>query len=133
MSSISLEEYKKMIYKFAYSYSCRYHLDRSEVLSQGYLIFVEAMNSYDESRAKFSTYLWENLNNRLNKYCEMECKNWTDTMVLDSDYPFVSGIEDFREIDSELVMENSKKMLSFEAKQILEYIINREWEKEVVS
>lgn len=68
-----LNDYKNMINKKAWYFTKRvkgyHHKDTFEDFqAQGYLIFCEALESFDESRASFSTYLYKLLTVNLNEY-----------------------------------------------------------------
>lgn len=129
MASVSFEDYKPMILDFAYKYSRKYHLEQDDVISQGYLIFVEAAKKFDETRAKFSTYLWSRLFFYLSTYCSEQCY-YSSKSIFETEEEFDYWLED--EIrtcpDLDLDKEFNVKLLSDEAKQVLQYIIYRDWE-----
>ncbi|WP_161628802.1 sigma-70 family RNA polymerase sigma factor [Thalassobacillus devorans] len=56
-----LEKYKLMIYKFIHKYP---YLDKEELYQEGLITLYETMETFQESRSSFSTYLYYKLNYR---------------------------------------------------------------------
>lgn len=64
------ENYKKMIQNRARHYNQKNSsIEIEELISEGNLIFVQACQKFDASRAKFSTFLWRCLTNGLLAFC----------------------------------------------------------------
>lgn len=71
-NTIKFEDYKNLIYKEAWKYSRMYNKELGDLISEGYIIFTEVVEKYDESRGvKFSTYLQFCLR-KLIDYCKKE-------------------------------------------------------------
>jgi hypothetical protein len=64
-------QFLPMIEKACWHYSKKYKIDHSEIEGQGYLIFCEALKTFDKSKACFSTHLTNELQ-RLEGYCKKE-------------------------------------------------------------
>jgi len=56
-----LRKCEGMIIHKALSVARTYGLDYEELISDAYVLFIEAMLKYDEERGKFSTFLWHKL------------------------------------------------------------------------
>jgi hypothetical protein len=54
-------DYEKLVAEIVGRYSRKFRIDREELESEAYLIFVESQASFDSSRAVFSTWLTHNL------------------------------------------------------------------------
>jgi hypothetical protein len=68
-----LSKYRNMIRRAAWDAAKSWGLDFDDVESQGYLVFMEALELYEEGRASFSTHLFSRLRT-LNDYCEREVR-----------------------------------------------------------
>ncbi len=56
-----LPKYEPMIRKIAWRVAKRYELDFEDIVQEGYAIFVDACERYDDSKASFSTFLTHRL------------------------------------------------------------------------
>lgn len=127
-----LEQFKKhqkMLEKAAWVSAKTWHIDIEETRSQAYLIFCEAMEKYDPTRAKLSTYLYGQLQ-MLNDYC---AKQKTEELGTTDDLTFeIVGTNVFGHQYAEMAnaMERLETALelSRDAQEILSAIIGREWE-----
>jgi hypothetical protein len=70
-STKQFNQFRPMVEKAVRKYSKKYHLDFTEIEGQGYLIFCEALEKLDPSKASFFTYLFNELD-RLDQYCRKE-------------------------------------------------------------
>lgn len=135
-------QFLPMIEKAIWNYHKKYRLDRLEIESQGYLIFCEALKTFDKSKGCFSTHLTNELQ-RLEHYCKMEFrKNNKDLQRIKSkgrgygkniyvnriDIPINISYCVFDKVITKMDYEIS---LSQDAKEIVEYICSREWETDL--
>lgn len=139
----SFDDCKNMIYKLAMDRWFKMKKNRPEVefddvLGEAYLIYAWCLQNYDCTKdTKFSTYLYMQLRGRLCDYYNFtfaymdlyENHNANKDDVDSNAYEdsIVSG--DY-EIDKETeeLYETAKEQLSFEANEVLRYILSREWE-----
>ena len=139
----SLDNCKNMIYKLAMDRWFRMKKNRPEVefddvLSEAYLIYAWCLQNYDNSKnTKFTTYLYMQLRGRLCDYY-----NFTFSyMDLYENYAIKSDSFDDNSYEDLIVSGNyeldeetedlyvlAKEELSFEANEVLGYILSRDWE-----
>lgn len=141
-STNMLTDYINMVKKITWKYSKKYHYDYEELESQAYLVFCEALKKHDSSLASFSTYLYIELQ-RLSYYCVKQLKRkkmitkekiigkrgtgktiWHNVIDIDS----VTVVYDFDIFERILDKLDYEISLSNDAKDILQYILSREWE-----
>jgi hypothetical protein len=69
-------QYKKMIQKVASFYSRKYRMPLEELMAEGNLIYYEYFKKYSahDYNCKFSTFLYNNLRNKLSFYCRKSLK-----------------------------------------------------------
>lgn len=79
MNKAEMESYyyshQKLIASVAWKMSAAYPVEIDELISQGNLIFMETLHRYQKDRAKFSTFLTQNLYQHLTEFCQQET-NW---------------------------------------------------------
>jgi hypothetical protein len=80
-----LTKYRDMVRSAAWGAAKAWGLDFDDVEAQGYLVFMEATERYEEGRASFSTFLFNRLKT-LNDYCEREVKLRGKTMPILEEY-----------------------------------------------
>ena len=118
-------DYRAMIENAAWNASRIFKMDIEDIRSQSYLIFCEAVASFDPNKASFSTHLYTRLRT-INDYCvsqqrrnntpefpTMEAGIWWDHW-----YAFTDALERLE----------SRLELSADAQEILAFILGREWE-----
>ena len=119
-----LHQFDGMINSRARKYSNIFGMEFDEVLGEAYYIFVKSCDEYDERLACFSTFLHNNLERSLPKFCE---KNTGFGIVMDwpeDIYEQYTGIMDDHE---ELYFLNEKlNTLSSMAKKIIDIIFTPE-------
>lgn len=99
-----------------------YRLEKEDLEAQAYYIFCECINTYDKSKASFSTYLYKGLKDKLSNYCRLQAKRFHKFLEDDFvEYSFNTFLKTMEVIDSKI-------SLSEDAKVILDYIISRRWE-----
>lgn len=96
-------------------------------MAQGYLIFVEALQRFDSTRAQFSTFLYHRLR-LLNDYCSNQNKKKSldissSEMILD-EFWFC----DFDIFASTMDRIDAISKLSVDSQKVLQYILHRDWE-----
>jgi hypothetical protein len=130
-----------MVEKAVWKYSKRYHLDFAEIEGQGYLIFCEALKKLNPNKASFSTYLYNELN-RLDNYCKNEYRKnlksvqrikkcshgYGKNLFINRLYPEMNDVCDYNVFEKVLDKMDYEISLSDDAKDILQYILSREWE-----
>jgi len=67
---IRLESYVNMIRSRAWNYAKSYGMDYDDVEAEGFKVYAICLGKFNPGKASFSTYLFNNLNGRLNDYCE---------------------------------------------------------------
>lgn len=135
MKNSLFEKYVDLIRKRAHEYSKKHNIDYSEMESQGFLIYCECLEKYDPDKAKFTTYLYIQLN-RLNDFAktykrqkglylqdyfnpEHEVEDYEERMISkDYDLP---KLKDF--------LNEAKEELSSDAFNLLLWILKREWQE----
>lgn len=122
------EKYINLIRKSAHHYSSIFNIEYEELEAQGFLIYCECLNSYDITKASFSTHLMSELR-RLKDYCEALGKHdWHKGYSIDDetknpDLPF-------NELPSlENLLESASGCLSEFAYKVFAWILGRDWEK----
>jgi len=130
---IGLEEfnkYKKLIWQKCHYYSKKYHVDYDEVESQAYFIFTIALQKYNPSISKFSTFLVSELQ-WLQNFCQRQNKletEFSEEIDFDSfQAREEGGLENFVKVQSRIESELSLSPLALE---IVQYILYGDWEKE---
>jgi RNA polymerase sigma factor (sigma-70 family) len=63
------ETNENLIYSRAWHYSKKYNIDFEELKSEGYRIFCEAVERFEQKRSKFSTFLFHRLRT-IEDYCQ---------------------------------------------------------------
>lgn len=137
MKKTQFEKYVDLIRKRAHEYSEKYNIDYSEMESQGFLIYCECLEKYDPEKAKFTTYLYIQLN-RLNDFAKTY-KRQEGFYLQDYFNPdYSQDIEDYEErmisrnYDLPKIMDflkEAKQELSEDAFKLIVWIIKREWEE----
>lgn len=64
-----------LVKKIALSFHQTTGLELQELISQGYLIYLESMNGWDPKKGKFSTYMWYCLSSGFKNYLLQENKH----------------------------------------------------------
>jgi hypothetical protein len=141
-SSRQFNQFRSMVEKAVWKYSRKYHLDYSEVQGQGYLIFCEALEKLNPDKASFSTYLFNELN-RLDNYCKCEyrknkksvqrikhnhIRGYGHNIFINRLYVEETIKYDYKVFEKVLNKIDYEISLSDDAKDILQYILLREWE-----
>jgi hypothetical protein len=141
-STKQFNQFRPMVEKAVWKYSKKYHLDFTDVEGQGYLIFCEALEKLDPSKASFSTYLFNELE-RLEQYCKKEYRKnnksiqrikvarkrgYGHNIYINRLYPDNSTIYNYSIFEKVLDKMDYEISLSDDAKDILQYILSREWE-----
>lgn len=139
MKKTQFEKYVDLIRKRAHEYSEKYNIDYSEMESQGFLIYCECLEKYDPEKAKFTTYLYIQLN-RLNDFARTYNRQRGDLI---QDY-YKNQIQDQEEnsnAEEEIISRNydlpkvldflkeAEQELSEDAFKLIVWIIKREWEE----
>lgn len=82
MSEITYEQYENMIFKLANKYATE-NLEFDDLVQEFGLVFLTCQKHFDDSKGKFSTYLWVSCSN---KASELRRKNYAKfTLSLDYD------------------------------------------------
>jgi hypothetical protein len=141
-STKQFNQFRPMVEKVVWKYSKKYHLDYEEISGQGYLIFCEALEKLDPSKASFSTYLFGELD-RLDQYCRKEyrknkksvqrikhskVRGYGHNIYINRLYPDNTTIYNYSIFEKVLDKMDYEISLSDDAKDILRYILSREWE-----
>lgn len=126
-------KYQNLIRSVAWKYAKAWDMDVTEVESEGYLIFMEILDTFDESRnIQFSTYLYHSLR-KLQDFCAKYTKGWRETLPLWDESAVTS---DYAENRPDLSFDCFCRMLdrteaatylSEDAKEILTYLLSEDW------
>ena len=96
MRRIEYKHYERLIYFKAYSFSAATQVPFDELVSQGNLIFCEAQQDFDPSRAKFSTWLYRRLDQGLSNfsknYFHASWHDWSVALSKESEYPEIVDV-----------------------------------------
>lgn len=120
------EIYVNAIRKCAHHYADIYNIDYDELEAQGYLIYCEALESYDPSKSKFITHLMSELRGlgnyarSLYKHERYGAYSLDDTFV-EFESNALPGLDEILEIGN-----NSLSKIAYE---VFEWILKRSWEK----
>jgi DNA-directed RNA polymerase specialized sigma subunit len=68
-------ENTKLIRKIAWSFATRTGVDFRELLAEANLAYLEALQTYDPSKSKVSTHVWNCVNGSLKNYIAQEVKH----------------------------------------------------------
>ena len=116
----NIENYKLIIFKLAHSFHRSTGLDFDDLVAQGNLIFCQVQHKYKaKNKARFSTYFYRCLVNRLIKYSKKQVVHHK----LCSHKP----VEEHHYLKSKNTKHNfvvRKLDLSKEAKQVIEVLLN---------
>ena len=92
---MNYKNYKNLIRKQAWAIAKKHHYDFEELYSEGCLIFVEAQKRYKRNKGKFSTYLYIDLNYRLENYIKKNKKDYVSIDIyLEEDKLDVNKIDE---------------------------------------
>jgi len=93
---IQFDNYVRMIRKWAWKYSKEYRIEYSDVESQGFLIYCNAIQNHKPEKASFSTHLHINLRGRLKDYCTAEKAKKAQDIAIDD---FIQNIASIGKAD----------------------------------
>lgn len=137
------KQFLPMIEKAVWHYSRKYHLERSDLEGQAFLIFCEALKTFDKEKASFSTYLTRTLNIKLSSYCIttnkrkyniLRCKESNRRGYGKTNYIKLESTNDILEccsydiFDKVITRMDYEMSLSNDAKEIVDFIVSRKWE-----
>lgn len=72
---IQIENYDRLIHKMAWKYGQKWNVDESDMYSEGLYIFVLTLNKFEKGQdCKFVTYLYHQLQGKLDKYGNRETR-----------------------------------------------------------
>jgi hypothetical protein len=136
MEETEFENCKNLIYKLAlkeFDRNCvkRPDVEFDDLLSEGYLIYSWCLKNYDSTKnTKFTTYLYIQLRGKLHDFYNFAFRKldlYDDSTTKDGD-SYVENItaKDYNINDDDL-LDRAKEELSYEAKQVFDYIYSFEW------
>jgi hypothetical protein len=100
--NIDYENYRKLIYRKSHFVADKYGFEFDEVVGQCNLIFTEAIETYDKSKCSFMTWLYRNLDWKLNMWVRKQTKHWFADAKIIEETPIVydnpSIINDMMEV-----------------------------------
>ena len=133
------EKYVNLIRNISWKISQKYKIEYEDIEAQGFLIYCMILDSYDITKAGFSTYLYIQLNGRLNDYAEklngIQKKERGVVLELDEDEyktdPFLVSVESKPyDLNNDELIEKAKNNLDADSFNVFNYIISFEWLKE---
>lgn len=128
--------YKEVLHRWNAMRRSRRDVTFDDLLSEGYYIYAWCLKNFDDSKgAKFTTYLYVQLKGKLSDYYNFERKPMQlyEDMHPDNDpnsqYEPTILSKNYN-IDQERVeiYKEAEDELSYEANQVVKYILGREWE-----
>lgn len=102
-------ENTKLIRKIAWNFATRTGVDFRELLAEANLAYLEALKTYDPSKSKVSTHIWNCVNGSLKNYIATEVKH----LAVDID-----------EVDIPVSTPSYFEKLSKEAQEIAEIVLS---------
>lgn len=116
------ERYKMMIHKKAWQLSRRTRLDYKELCSDGYLLFLEALERYEEGQYQFSTYLQAYLKGIL----DLHYRQNKDILHFDyTDDPSILSIEHFGTFKEAFDLYDAiERELSIDAQRVVRHVLS---------
>lgn len=131
-------KYVDLIRSISWKIAKRYGAEYDDVEAQGFLIYCTLMESYDMSKASFSTYLYIQLWGRLKDYAG-KMKSVADReggvlMVQDDDEwvedSFLTSVEsrDY-DLNNDELFRRAKNDLDNDSFKVFEYVASFEWRK----
>lgn len=100
--NIDYGNYKNLIFKKSHFVADKYGFEFDEVVGQCNLIFTECIEEYDEDKGSFMTWLFRNLDWKLNMWVRKQTKHWFSDAKIIEDIPIVyqnpSMINDMMEV-----------------------------------
>lgn len=118
-------QYRSMIEGAAWRASRIFRMDVEDLRAQSYLIFCEAIEKFNPTRAGFGTYLFDRLRT-INDYCVMQVRRDKHPELPDGSA--IVWWDNFFEFEQAIERLESKSELSKDAQEILSFILGREWE-----
>ncbi len=115
-------KYQNMIRKSAHKYHTMWGVDYEDLEAQGYLIFCEAIERFDATRAGFGTFLTNRLKT-LNDYCiSLKCRKSAPT-----------AYEHIEKVPGTITyiaptFSNPLAQLAEDAQTVATHLLSREWE-----
>jgi hypothetical protein len=119
--TVLFNKYKNMVYKAAHATARHYYLDKDDAISEGYVLFCDALKRYDPAKGAFSTVLYNELR-RMHRWGKDEYMNKKHVTALEDTMPSTATA-----FNTVLEFTESKHELSANAKIMLEMILAREW------
>jgi hypothetical protein len=118
---IDINNYLRLIRKKAWEYSHAYGMEFEEVESEGFLIFAETAEMFNESRGiAFGTYLWHRLR-KLGDFCKKQkMEHWLSEINEETfhsvEFDRFTAVVDF--------YDSVEKDLSDDAVEILDFVLS---------
>ena len=126
--TIKFDDYVSMIRSRAHKYSRTFGVDYDEVEGEGFVIYCEAVKSYEPSKGSFSTYLWSELR-RLRYFC-IKYNNETGGHLSDEAMEYMESR--YEKPTFAEVLEDASCHLSEKAMCMFKWILERKWERKGV-
>lgn len=129
--------WKNVLVRFNMMKRSRPEVEFDDLLSEGYFIYSWCLRNYKDSKnTKFTTYLYMNLRQRLKDYYDFTCKQmnlYEDSVrhINADDRDFVDNIvskEYDLSTETKSILSDASEQLSYEANEVLKYILSRDWE-----
>lgn len=132
--------YKEVLKRWTLMKKFRSDVSFDDLLSEGYYIYAWCLRNFESGKnAKFTTYLYIQLRGRLKDYYGFEhkpmelyedrnCLSEDDSQTFEEKIPSKNY-----DLDSERaeIYEKGSEELSYEANQVLKFILGREWESKM--
>ena len=125
MEKPKFDEYVNIIRKRAHYFSDKYHFDYDECEAEGFLIYVNSLESFDPSKSSFSTHLYIQLN-RIADYIDQYNRKGTDELDEITERRIVSKYGNDKRSEFLLL---AREKLSPEAFKLIEYLLSFKWSK----
>jgi len=131
------QKYLNMIRDRAWYYCKKYGQEFKEVESEGFKIYLEALERYDPDKGSFSTHLWSRLRT-LGDFCKKQQRDSGVSLEVLVDYMNLEmeegQAEDYIEapeygITQESFLAEAKEELPWDSYRILFFLVKREWDR----
>jgi hypothetical protein len=123
------DDYIDLIRNRVHYYSAKWGVPYDELESQGFLIYVEALSRWRPETASFSTFLWWRLNT-LKDYCKTYRRQTQSGELSEEMESLMPARQSFLGIEG--ILKAAAESISFDAQQLLGWILKRRWEKPYV-
>jgi len=132
-----------LIKKIATSFHVTTRIELDDLISEGYLTYLETIENWNPSRGKISTYMWYCLHSNLTNYCVKEKKCVPTIPLEDMDFisktssPFFERLNEEAYVIAKIILNSPEEFISFSKKAVQEklkkILYNKGWTEERIN